>query len=137
VTSSSKKATQTDRGIEMGEEHTGQPIGDPIPVTGPPPSGTNLLPAQEVKDTRLDKLGLYVAGIIVSLVIAAVGWVFGGLYERLDKAEDRIQTMEKLDVEHKNKIEQLEGQTQRQWALISANKQDVGELKVKVDAYHR
>ena len=92
--------------------------------------------AQHSKDHRLDKLMLGAAGVIVTVSIAIASWVFGGLHERVDKAEDNIHGLELKLVEQKNTIERLKEANGKQWELISGNSRDISELKGAVERHH-
>lgn len=101
-------------------------MGDQIPGSARDPMAA---PVDHSKDHRLDKLMLGAAGVIVTVSIAIASWVFGGLHERVDKAEDNIHALELKLVEQKNTIERLNESNSKQWELISVNGRSISELK--------
>ena len=110
-----------------------QPVQpQPQPVLPAPHVVVPLTAPVIAKDHRLDKIGWIVGGAIISVVIASGGWLGGMLYERLEKAEDRIVELEKEDVKHGHLIESLQDQTRRQWELLSETKGRISEIEGKL-----
>jgi len=55
------------------------------------------------------------------------------LYDRLEKAEDKIHELEKTDVDHKYSAESVREQTVRQWEMLGNHTTTIGEIKGRMD----
>ena len=83
------------------------------------------------KDPRLDWLFKGLGAVGLAAIIGGVGWVWGVLHERLDKAEERIHELDKADTTVDARIKSLETATQKQWELISKNGQGIAANKAR------
>ena len=123
-----------------------QPGPQPVPQPSFPPQGVPVAPTpgskHEIpayvpppKDPRLDWLFKGIGGLALAAVIGLTGWVFGGLHERLDKAEDDIHKIElgiaKDHAETKAQLDSLSEATKKQWEIISTNGRGIAANKAK------
>jgi Tfp pilus assembly protein PilN len=103
--------------------------------------------AAEVRDARLDRLALYVGGVVVTAAIALGGWAGGRLYEALDAQRERTYALEKENIElraevkalQKDLVDEIVGvkdQTRRQWERHNETNTRISQLEGRVDRYH-
>ena len=104
----------------------------PDATPAPAPSDSNYQPPGPPyippRDPRIDWLFKGIGAIALAAVVGMTGWVFGGLHERLDKAEDKIHDLDKVDTKFDAKLERLSEETKKQWELISKNSQGISAL---------
>lgn len=121
------------------------PQPNPVPPTpsdssfSPHGSGHGLpasVPPAPARDPRLDQIGKWIAGVVAAALIAGTGWVFGGIHERLDKAEDNIHKQDLVDTTFKSEMKSLKEQTQKQWDLLNGVNSSLSTLEGKVERAH-
>ena len=72
-----------------------------------------------VKDRRLDKLALWSLQTIFGIGLLVASWFLGGLYERVEKVDNKVNANTTQAQVNKEKLESQTESNRRQWQKIS------------------
>ena len=75
--------------------------------------------SDESKDRRLDKLALWSLQTIFGIALLVASWFLGGLYERLDKVDVRVNTNTTQVQVNEEKISSQSQSNGRQWQKLN------------------
>ena len=70
------------------------------------------------KDRRLDKMGLWALQTIFAIGLLVAGWFLGGLYERMDKNDDKVNKNTTQRELNKAAVEKQAESNSAQWRKI-------------------
>ena len=85
-----------------------------------------------VKDRRLDKLALWSLQTIFGIGLLVASWFLGGLYERVEKVDNKVNTNTTQAQVNKEKLESQTESNRRQWQKISDLESRVSRLEGQI-----
>ena len=85
------------------------------------------------KDRRLDKLALWGLQTFFGVGLLVAGWFLGGLYERVDKTDERVEEAVTLSEVNKKQVEQQSQSNAAQWRKIGDIQERLSRIEGKLD----
>ncbi len=84
------------------------------------------------KDRRLDKLALWSLQTIFGIALLVASWFLGGLYERLEKVDTKVNANATTAQVNEEKIESQASSNGRQWQKLSDLESRVSRLEGQI-----